>query len=58
MFYVALVLLIAGMLAFGLAFSAPVLPGLVFIGGLLLVCIALGIALHTPGATRTDTWKG
>lgn len=47
MFIVCLLLFVAGIACFGLAFSVPGLQALIFILGILLVAVALGIPIHT-----------
>ncbi|HKT58112.1 MAG TPA: hypothetical protein VJR25_15230 [Microbacterium sp.] len=48
MFIVCLVLFVAGILCFGFAFSVvPGLQAVIFILGLLLIALAMGIPIHT-----------
>jgi len=48
MFIVCLVLFVAGILCFGFAFSvAPPLSAVIFILGLLLIVVAMGIPIHS-----------
>jgi len=47
MFIVCLVLFVAGILCFGLAFSVPGLQALIFVLGLLLISLAMGIPIHS-----------
>ncbi|MGC5221615.1 hypothetical protein ACPW96_03330 [Micromonospora sp. DT81.3] len=42
----ALILLLGGMWLVGFAFSLPALQGLVFIGGILAISLALAVPVH------------
>ena len=41
-----MILLVGGMWLVGFAFSLPALQGLVFIGGVLLISLALAVPVH------------
>jgi len=56
-FIVSIVLFVVGIVVLGIAFSLPAAQAFVFLGGLLLVIIALAIPMHLGSATRRDTWN-
>jgi hypothetical protein len=45
-FALALILLVGGMWLVGFAFALPALQGLVFMGGILVICLALAVPVH------------
>ena len=52
------ILLVGGMWLVGISFASPVLPGLVFIGGVLCICAAVAVPIaaqrieNDPGDAR------
>ncbi|GAA4784588.1 MULTISPECIES: hypothetical protein [Microbacterium] len=46
MFIVALVLFLAGIALFGVAFMVPAFQALVFVAGILCVCLAMALPMH------------
>lgn len=49
MFVVYAVLFVGGLFMMGIAFDLPAWNGEVFIGGILVVCLALGMVIHARG---------
>jgi len=52
LFIVYGILLLAGMWVLGLSFTSPVLPGLVFIGGILLISLAVAVPITAAAFER------
>jgi len=52
LFIVYGILLLAGMWVLGLSFTSPVLPGLVFIGGILLITLAVAVPITAAAFER------
>ena len=53
-FIIYVVLFLGGFWLMGIAHELPEFQALTFVGGILAVCLALGVMVHAPGgATRT-----
>ena len=52
LFALYLILLVGGMYLVGAAFAAPLLPALVFVAGLLCICLAVALPI---AAQRLDS---
>lgn len=46
MFIVSLILFLAGMFAFGISFSVAGFEAIIFVGGILLISLAMALPIH------------
>lgn len=58
MFVLYAVLFLGGLFMMGIAFDLPAWNGEVFIGGILVVCLALGMIIHARGNARITDKQG
>ncbi|MFT4219257.1 MAG: hypothetical protein QM611_01895 [Microbacterium sp.] len=52
MFFVSMILFVVGIFAFGFSFTVPPFQPFVFVGGLLLVSLAMALPIHFGGTAH------